>query len=272
VSHVEPLRVGRWEVEVVCEGWAALPLAEECPGQQVDWAGERERHPWAFVPGEHAWAWHVHSFVLRDEEHTLLVDAGVGAFGPWAPWRDEHPDPWAALDPSGVDHVLITHLHADHAGGSVEAGRPRFANARYHVHPADWEFFAGSDDYVAADAMIPIRELGQLVLEPEDHDVVAGVSLIHTPGHTPGHRSVLLRDGVRSLLITGDLLHIPVQVDNPTWPSGHDEDPEMGASSRVSLLTRASSGDWAIAVNHFASPFGSVTPGAWTRAGEAAPS
>ncbi len=57
----EPIRIGRVEVSVVCEGYAPLELSDEMPGAEVDWDAERARYPWAFV-GEDAWPWHVHAF------------------------------------------------------------------------------------------------------------------------------------------------------------------------------------------------------------------
>ena len=107
---------------------------------------------------------------------------------------------------------------------------------------ADRAHFAHADDaedYVARRAMERLEELGMLSLEEADVEIIPGVRVLHTPGHTPGHRSVVLADGDETLLITGDALHHPAQVRLRDRPSSHDEDPESGARSRKALLDRA---------------------------------
>ncbi|MGZ5349062.1 MAG: MBL fold metallo-hydrolase [Actinomycetota bacterium] len=267
MSHVDTVRIGGIEIAVACEGFAPLDLADECPGHDVDWAAERARHPWAFT-GDADWPWHVHGFVVRVRSSTIVVDTGVGSFPPYAPWAEQAPgDPWTEVALDAVDHVVVTHLHADHAGGTVGPdGAARFPNARYHAHPADWAHFAGADDaeaYVARSAMGRLAEEGRVSLEAEDHEIVSGVRLLHTPGHTPGHRSVLVDDAV---LLTGDLLHLPIQAANPSWPSSHDEDPELGARSRTAVLGRAAAAGPLIGVPHFARPFGRLTDDGWREA------
>ena len=108
-----------------------------------------------------------------------------------------------------------------------------------------------------------LLEAGRLSMVPEDHAVVPGVRVLHTPGHTPGHRSVVLTDGDATLLVAGDLLHLPIQVAHPDWASGHDEDPALGCASRETLLLRARAERWNVAVPHFAQVFGSVGPSGW---------
>ena len=146
MTHVASAHVGRFEIRTICEGFAALSLAEEFPGETVDWAAERRTYPWAYH-GLDAWAWHVHAFVVETPDATVVVDTGAGPFGPYRPWEHWNADAWAKEDLGAVTHVALTHLHADHAGG-IEAAelQPRFQNAAYHLHPADLRYFEGAHD------------------------------------------------------------------------------------------------------------------------------
>jgi glyoxylase-like metal-dependent hydrolase (beta-lactamase superfamily II) len=265
MSHVEPITVGGIRVRVICEGWGALALADELPGRRIDWTGARERHPWAF-DGDGSWPWHVHGFVLTMPSGIqIAVDTGVGDFPPYVPWVDAAIDAWGPVRTEDVRHVIVTHLHADHAGGTVIDGKPAFPNATVHVHEADWSSFAGStdDDYVARHAMSVLLEEGMLSITDRDLEILPGIRVHHTPGHTPGHRSVIVRDGEDVLVLTGDLLHTPTQVEHPEWWSSHDEDPQLAAAARRILLWRAGHDGWRVGVPHFARPFGRVGPRGW---------
>jgi glyoxylase-like metal-dependent hydrolase (beta-lactamase superfamily II) len=266
-------RVGAIEVTVLCEGWAPLELSDECPGQDVDWDAERERFPWMFAD-DATWRWHVHPIRLDTPSGVVIVDTGVGSFGPIVPWAEgPNGDAWDGLDRGSVRHVVLTHLHADHAGGAVhDDGAPRFPNATYHVHPADWEHFgaATSHRYNARTAMEGLAAQGVVDLTREDHDVAPGIRVIHSPGHTPGHRSVVVADRDAAVLLSGDLLHVPIQAEHPEWPSNHDVDPAAACRSRVELLGRAATRAWLVGVPHFARPFGRVGAGGpgWTSIGD----
>jgi glyoxylase-like metal-dependent hydrolase (beta-lactamase superfamily II) len=269
MSHGAPLRVGSVEVSLVCEGWAPLSLDDEAPGRSVDWAAERRRHPWAY--DAETWRWHVHAFVLRTPEGTVVVDSGLGPFPPYRPWKEQHDDAWEGIDRAAVGHVILTHMHADHAGGSTDgSGEASFPNAVYHVHPGDWSAFehaSDPDDYVARSAMSRLHEQGALDLGDLDREVAPGVHVRHTPGHTPGHQSVVVEAGSEVLLLTGDLLHLPIQVLHPSWRSSHDVDPGLGQAARQVLLWRARHDGWVVAVSHFAHPFGRVDEDGWTSLG-----
>lgn len=261
---LERLTLGSTEITVVCEGYAPLDLADELPN--VDWAAERERYPWAFHD-ERFSAWHVHAFALRTPAGLALIDTGVSPLLPIQPWAEHTPFEdalaAAAVDPGEVTTVIHTHLHADHAGGAVVAGEPRFPNAVHVAHPADWEHFGRVGGYSARSAMGRLVELDMLDLDPEDREVRPGLRVVHAPGHTPGHRVAVLSEGEESALFTGDLLHMPVQVRRPDEPSKHDVDGEKGARSRNDLLSRARAQGWTVAVSHFGHPFGRVGPDGW---------
>lgn len=268
----EPFTSGSFEVVPLCDGWAPLPLDDEMPGRDVDWDEERARFPWAFPPDDaNSWAWHVHSFLLRHPEGLVLIDTGIGHFGrPPYDVSSSIDDELTVVgvSPREIGHVVLTHLHADHSGGAcLPDGSPRFPDARYHVHPEDWSFFGEHrtpDDFTGRFAMAALEELGVLDLDASDHEVLLGVHLRHAPGHTPGHRVVLLGEGNDTLLLTGDLLHVPPQITSPAWPSNHDEDPEVASRERAGLVDLALRKGWTLGVSHFARPFGRVRTDGWT--------
>jgi len=266
------IRIGEIDVSVICEGYAPLELTDEIPTTDVDWDAERAAHPWAFHD-EATWAWHVHAFALRTPDGVVLIDTGTGTYPPFRPWATSVPR-LEALAAAGVDRdevtaVALTHLHADHAGGAVVDGEPVFPNARYHVHPEDWAFFASDDatesgpSRASREAMTILEERDQLELRADDHRVVEGVKLIWAPGHTPGHRTVLVGSGEATALFTGDVLHTPPQARLPDAPSNHDEDPENACASRERAMHDAREHGWLVAVSHFAEPFGRVTEDGW---------
>ena len=219
------------------------------------WAPWRQRHPEAFG-GPGRWRLRDWCFVVRGRDRVVLVDTGVGGPGaPGATWigtPGRLPQELAAagVEPDEIDLVVLTHLHLDHIGWNLawdgDRPRPRFPRARYLVQRADWELFAsrGEDAREAFDRCVaPLQALGVAELLEGDRTLDAELSLLHTPGHTPGSQSLLVRSGEEAALLWGDVANHPAQVGEPDWGPGSDVQPEVakgpGAGSWTSSRPRA---------------------------------
>ena len=143
----------------------------------------------------------------------------------------------AGVEPDEIDLVVLTHLHLDHIGWNLawdgDRPRPRFPRARYLVQRADWELFAtwgDEDDRAAFDRCVaPLQSLGVAELLDGDRVLDDQLSLVHTPGHTPGSQSLLVRSGDDAALLWGDVANHPAQVGEPDWGRAATSSPRWPA-------------------------------------------
>lgn len=209
----------------------------------------------------------VQGFLLKTPSHTILVDScvgndknlpGVAAWHKRAGTRFMASLAAAAVDVSDIDYVLCTHLHKDHIGWNtrLEDGRwvPTFPNARYLMPAADEEVqrLGRGDAYL--ESVLPVVEAGQVELVEAGHKLGDHVTLIPTPGHTPGHVSVAIQSGDHDAIITGDALHSSVQCWHPEWHFKFDADAEAAVVSRKQLLEGAVETGSVVLGSHFALP------------------
>jgi glyoxylase-like metal-dependent hydrolase (beta-lactamase superfamily II) len=247
----ERLRVGNAEIAVASDAdfrFAPSVFLPDVP-----------REVWAPYLGDKEWDQvqesRVLTFVIRSRGKTILVDTGVGEWGLWR-FGDGHLlDSLAALDvtPESVDIVLPTHLHADHVGWNMRptaAGPvPTFPNARYLFQQADWDYVT-SDAYLARTdtntapammraAVIPMKDSGLIDFIGPEKVVTDEVTLVHTPGHTPGSVTVVVQSGGEAALLIGDVAHHPAQLTETDWSPRADLDPVLSAQSRRAMVDKA---------------------------------
>ncbi len=232
--------------------------------------------PGFYLPDEFRFRMAIQGFVVRTPHHTLIVDTCVGNHKRRSnPFWNLLETPYlerlaaAGVAPEEVDFVMCTHLHVDHVGWNTRLvdGRwvPTFPNARYVFNRTEYEFWSQQrsrdQDESFSDSILPVMESGKGVLVDGRHEVTEGVVLEPTPGHTPGHCSVRLFQGGGEAVITGDLMHHPLQMLEPGRNSSFCENPAQAARTRRAFLERHAERDVQVIGTHFSAPTGGRVQG-----------
>jgi glyoxylase-like metal-dependent hydrolase (beta-lactamase superfamily II) len=233
--------------------------------------GEVAEHEWldgGYAAPDGDIGMRVQAFLLQQPGRTTLVDPCVGnAKVRTLPFWHQLDLPWlerlreAGVQPADVDLVVHTHLHADHVGWDTHLDpddggwRPTFVNAR-HLYVGDeldhWrapEQRVQEDVY--ADSVAPVIDAGLADIVAADTDLGAGLRLFSTPGHTPGHASLELRAGSKRFVISGDLMHHPVQLARPDWAEIGDWDAALARETRNAFLDEQCASATPVAGTHF---------------------
>jgi glyoxylase-like metal-dependent hydrolase (beta-lactamase superfamily II) len=222
----------------------------------------------------------VRAMLLAVDGLRIVVDTCVGNgknYGPMVPTFNDLDTPFlenltaAGFAPDDVDLVVCTHLHEDHVGWNTmlvdDEWVPTFPRARYVFSRADIEHWQQERDMLKGQpprlevggcpfdvSVAPLLERGLVDAIEPTHQVSASVSLISTPGHTPGHVSVRIDSNGSSAVITGDMVHSPVQLVRPEWSSLADVDPERAQLTRERMREQWGNHDVLIVGTHFPFP------------------
>ena len=196
---------------------------------------------------------------LGNKEDAKFIDI-YGVENAGVNGRTQLEDALAALGhaPTDVRLVINTHLHFDHAGGNTFAGPDggvglSFPNARYLVQAGEYHYATHLNERTAgsyfARNFVPVHEAGRLDLVDGERDVVPGIRLVRTPGHTPHHQSVLLESGGERALFLGDLVPTAAHVPLP-WIMGYDVEPLVTLESKRRILRQALDERWLLVLEH----------------------
>lgn len=209
----------------------------------------------------------IQGFLLKTPSHTILVDSCVGNHKTIPEISDWHQRSdirfKSSLSAAGVrfediDYVLCTHLHTDHVGWNTQLvdGRwvPTFPNARYLMPAADETVHRSLNSHMYVESVQPVVEAGQAELVQAGHMLGDHVSLFPTPGHTPGHVSIVIRSQQVEAIITGDALHSSAQCWHPDWHFKYDADATLAAASRIQLLEHVAESRSIVLGSHFLLP------------------
>jgi glyoxylase-like metal-dependent hydrolase (beta-lactamase superfamily II) len=267
--------IGDVRVTKVVEHELPIPL----DGLLVDVPDGATDHDWLrpFLTPEGDARLSIHGLVVQAGDRTILVDTCVGDLReglvmPPMPSAFLQSLEAAGFGVDDIDTVICTHLHFDHVGWNTRlvGGRwvPTFPSARYlfgRVEHEHWSTTEGEYANNVRDTIHPVVDAGLADLVEVDHVVCAEVRLVPTPGHTPGHVSVVIESGGERAVITGDMAHHPVQFADPEIGAPADTDSGLAAKTRrVFLAERADDGALVIGTH-----FGGPTAGRVTADGDA---
>jgi glyoxylase-like metal-dependent hydrolase (beta-lactamase superfamily II) len=213
----------------------------------------------------------IHAFVVESQGKTIVVDTCVGndktrEVKNWNMRKGRFLEDMAeaGFPRERVTTVLCTHLHVDHVGWNtmLRDGKwvPTFPKARYLIGRKEWDYWSKaqneSDKAIQNDSVRPILDAGLADLVESDHKLTSEVYLESTPGHTPGHVSVRIDSKGAAAVVTGDLMHHPVQIGTPNLGSRFDVSPEVARKTRTEFLEKYRDGKTLVLGTHFATPTG----------------
>lgn len=188
--------------------------------------------------------------LLEEGEKKILFDAGSGAnfMASAGKLFTSLEDKGISLD--AITDVIFTHGHPDHVWGIVDDfDEISFPNAKLHFPRVEWDFWRADDTLSKVDEarktfVIGARNRMQVMEERValfnvGDEVLSGIEAVDTAGHTPGHCSFAIHNGSQSLMVIGDAItnHI-ISFEKPDWPTGSDQDTQLGAKTRKALLGR----------------------------------
>ena len=209
----------------------------------------------------------IRCLLIVDGARKILVDDGIGTR-----WDGKHRDMYnidhretdldRALLKVGVDRtqitdVVLTHLHFDHAGGSVrdEQGRPQlsFPNATYHLQRRHWKWAHQPSEKDAAsfrrEDFSLLEASGKLHLLEGNTELYPGVHLFVSEGHTVGLQLVRVEDGDQTVVYCGDLVPTTAHL-RASWVAAYDLYPLTVMEEKKQLLAQAIEEEWILYLEH----------------------
>ncbi|MDH3678850.1 MAG: MBL fold metallo-hydrolase [Acidimicrobiia bacterium] len=263
-------KIGDVTVTSIIEGdqhWKFAWLLPDITDDDV--AGE----PWLrphFVDEKGKMILRIQALVVESMGETIIVDTCVGN-------DKDRPTPLfdklqtgflddlvAAGFPTGeIDQVVCTHLHVDHVGWNTTLVDgdwvPTFPAARYLFGRVEYEHWAAADETatygdVMADSVSPIVDAELAELVESDHRLTDEVWVEPTPGHTPGHHSLRITSQGETAVITGDMVHHPIQFPRVELVSGADTDSPAAVATRRESFARWEAEGALVIGTHFAGP------------------
>ncbi len=255
-------RIGDIVVTALSDGYldgAVEVLQNIAPADATKMLSER------FLPARRT---SVNCYLVHAAGRLALIETGSGDYLLPTAGKLQQNLKAAEIDPAAIDTVILTHMHPDHSAGLTDpkSGQKLFPNAELVVHenePRHW-----MDDGAMSRASERAKKLYFACTREQiapyhnrtrtytgSAEVFPGVTAMPLPGHTPGHSGYLIASGDTSLLIWGDIVHVPdIQIPRPEVTIEFDTDPHAAAATRRRVLDIVSNDRQLVAGMHMHFP------------------
>ena len=213
----------------------------------------------------------VQSFLVKSNGKDILVDTcnGNGKNRPTCPdWGNLNTGFLKRLNKaevSEIDIIVCTHLHFDHVGWNTKLENgvfvPTFPNAKYIFAEEEYKYWQSKpekevddDKFGFDDSVSPIVNANLAQFVKSDYKIDKNLSLVSTPGHTPGHVSVMIESQGKKAIVSGDFMHHPCQFAHPEWTMGADTLPRKTLETRQKMLAMLADSQTLFIGTHFSNP------------------
>ncbi|WP_313615704.1 MBL fold metallo-hydrolase [Agrobacterium sp.] len=257
------LKLGDYEITALSDGTVKLPMAKIYKNiKEADAETYLEGH---FQARDTETS--VNAFLINTGDELVLIDAGTGDLMGPALGKLVSNIEASGYKISEIDHVVLTHIHADHSGGLVVNGKRVFENAVLHVNQREAEFWLKADAEAKADKVLgpqiaqaekcvgPYAEAGKLETFEDNAAPIPGFGSVLHAGHTPGHSGIIVESKGEKIVFWGDIAHGDVlQFDQPEVTVDFDVDQKAAAASRAIAFADAADQKYLVAGAHHAFP------------------
>ncbi|MFK7945117.1 MAG: MBL fold metallo-hydrolase [Paracoccaceae bacterium] len=255
--------LGNFQITVISDGNLVTPTETIGSNQQredvVRFLEDRFLDPETNRP-------HTNHILIDTGDAKVLVDVGSGErFMPSAGKLSTNLEE-AGIDPGDITHVALTHAHPDHVWGMLDDfDEVRIPDAEYAISAAEYDWWNDEDRVNqvpepmqalvvgAQNALEPVAE--QTAMVTDGHEIVPGVRMIDTPGHTLGHMAVVVESNGAQMLVAGDAInHAYASFEYPDWHFGFDMDKDQAVATRKRLLDMCATDRMTLAAYHLPFP------------------
>jgi glyoxylase-like metal-dependent hydrolase (beta-lactamase superfamily II) len=257
-NNMQKITLGATEILSFTDTIGDFPLKILFPDIQAEqWFAYQGASQAQALTGEETVPTRIGAFVVRSPESVILVDTGLGLGATMTPpveassrvrqlfaglpvkLLDELEE--AGIKRDDIDVVFLTHPHFDHYGWNLTAeGAPMFPHATYMLSQTDWNAYQqpsmpypmrwGVQQFIE-----PLKQREKLNLLSGKQSLTRGISVLPTPGHSPGHISLLIEDGGQQLVMGGDTFVHPLQIASVEMSFIVDMDRTQATETRKQL-------------------------------------